>query len=342
MKAAVFYGPHQPLKVEEVARPTPRPGEVLVRIVSCGVCHTDLHYIDHGVPTFKSPPLILGHEASGIVHEVGEGVTHLKPGDQVLIPPVFPCGKCEMCRIGRENVCQNLVMVGNNVDGAYAEYLVAPAKDCIPLPYGIPLEEGAVISDAISTPFYALLGRAKIQPGDRVVVFGCGGLGLNAIQIARAFGGFVVAVDIREKKLELSLQFGANEVVDGKDPDLTKKIRKLTDGGAHIALEAIGNPEVMNTAFACVRPGGTLVIMGYSDKDLFVNAGRLMYREIQILGSLGCPPVLYPRIIQLIVQGKIRLKEIVTHRFPLDQINEALELLRKGEETLIRSIVLPH
>ncbi|MFN4181632.1 MAG: alcohol dehydrogenase catalytic domain-containing protein [bacterium] len=341
MRAAVFYGPNQPLKIEEVARPSPGAGEVLVRIASCGVCHTDLHYIDHGVPTFKNPPLILGHEASGIVEEVGEGVTRVKPGDRVLIPPVFPCGQCEMCRIGRENVCQNLEMVGNNRDGAYAEYMVAPAKDCIFLPETVPLEEGAVISDAISTPFYALVGRAKIQPGDRVVVFGCGGLGLNAIQIASAFGGFVVAVDIREKKLELARQFGAHEVVHGKEADLPRKIRKLTDGGAHIALEAIGNPEVMNTAFACVRPGGTLVIMGYSDRDLTVNAGRLMYREMQILGTLGCPPVLYPRIIQLILQGKIRLKEIVTHRFPLDQINYALELLRKGEETLIRSIVLP-
>ncbi len=341
MKAAVFYGACQPLKIEDVPVPSVSAGQVLVKIASCGVCHTDLHYIDHGVPTFKPPPLILGHEASGMVAEVGAGVTGLKKGDRVLIPPVFPCGACEPCRVGRENVCQNLLMVGNNIDGAYAEYMAAPAKDCILLPEAIPLEEGAVISDAISTPFHALVNRAKVKPGDRIVIFGCGGLGLNAIQIAHALGAYVVAVDILEKKLQYAREFGANAVIHGKEEDLVKKVRKLTEGGADTALEAIGNPEVMATAFACVRPGGKLVIMGYSDKNLVVNAGRIMFREMEIIGTLGCPPVLYPKIIQMILQGLIRLQGVVSHKFSLDRINDALELLRSGEETLIRAVVLP-
>jgi len=340
MKAALFYGPNQPLKIEEVKKPSPREGEVLIKVSACGVCHTDLHYIDHGVPTFKEPPMILGHEASGIVEEVGENVKNLKKGDRVLVPPVFTCGSCEMCRTGRENVCYNMIMLGNHIDGAYAEYVVAPAKDVIPLPEEIPLEEGCVISDAVSTPYHALLNRAKVKPGDKVVIFGCGGLGLNAIQIAKTIGAFVIGVDIKGKKLDYAKAFGADEVLKSEE-NVAKKIRKITDGGAHVAIEAIGNPSVMQMAFSSVRTGGKLLIMGYSEKDLTVNAGRIMFREIEVIGTLGCPPYVYPRLIEMVRSGKIKLKEVVTHKFPLERIMDAFSLLREGDESLIRAIVIP-
>ena len=340
MKAARFYGPNQPLKVEEVDIPSPKQGEVLVKVTACGVCHTDLHYIDHGVPTFKEPPVILGHEISGIVEEIGEGVNKFKKGDRVLVPPVFTCGKCERCRTGRENICDSMIMLGNNVDGGYAEYVIAPEKDVIPLPEEIPLEEGAVISDAISTPFHALLNRAKVKPGDRVVIFGCGGLGLNAIQIAKALGAFVIAVDIKDKKLEFARNFGADVVLKSNEK-IYKEIRKITGGGADIALEAIGNPQVMQLAFSSVKTGGKLIIMGYSEKDVNFNAGRIMFREMEIIGTLGCPPYVYPKLIELIRQGKLKLKEVVTHKFPLEKINDAFDLLRSHDENLIRAIVIP-
>ncbi|HEX6384629.1 MAG TPA: alcohol dehydrogenase catalytic domain-containing protein, partial [Anaerolineae bacterium] len=146
MKAAVFYAANEPLRVEEVPTPLPGPGEVLVKVAACGLCHTDLHYIDHGVPTFKKPPLILGHEVSGTVAGLGENVTHWKEGDRVLLPAVYGCGQCHYCRTGRENICAHMVMFGNNVDGGYAEYIVAPAKDVIALPEEIPLIEGAIIA----------------------------------------------------------------------------------------------------------------------------------------------------------------------------------------------------
>src|SRR3989304_5198317 len=134
MKAMVFEKPNQPLTLQEWATPKPGPGEIVVKVSACGVCHTDLHYIDHGVPTFKKPPLILGHEASGTVSQIGEGVTALKVGDKVLVPAVLSCGTCRHCRTGRENICDSGVMFGNNVDGAYAEYMKAPAKDLFILP----------------------------------------------------------------------------------------------------------------------------------------------------------------------------------------------------------------
>lgn len=163
MKAAVFYGPNQPLKIEAVPVPTPAPAEALVKVAACGVCHTDLHYIDHGVPTFKKPPMILGHEVSGVIAALGEGVTRWKEGDRVLLPAVYGCGQCAMCRTGRENVCEKMVMFGNNVDGGYAEYILAPAKDLLALPDEIPLEEGAIIADAVTTPYHAVVNRGQVN-----------------------------------------------------------------------------------------------------------------------------------------------------------------------------------
>ncbi|MFA0751378.1 MAG: hypothetical protein SLRJCFUN_001781, partial [Candidatus Fervidibacter sp.] len=174
MKAAVFYGPYQPLRVEDVPTPTPGPGEVLVRVAACGVCHTDLHYIDHGTPTFKKPPLILGHEVSGTVAQVGPDVETFRPGDRVLLPTVLPCRACRMCHMGRENICENMRMFGNHIDGGFAEYVVAPAQDLFPLPESIPLEEGAIIADALTTPFHAVVYRGQVRPRDRVAVIGCG------------------------------------------------------------------------------------------------------------------------------------------------------------------------
>ncbi|OGD12043.1 MAG: hypothetical protein A2Y86_00950 [Candidatus Aminicenantes bacterium RBG_13_62_12] len=338
MKAAFFYGPQQPLRIEDVNVPSPGRGEVLVKVRACGVCHTDLHYIDHGIPTFKEPPVILGHEVSGTIESLGEGVRGLGQGDRVLVPPVFTCGACEMCRTGRENICANMIMLGNHVHGAYAEYVVAPAKDVIPLPPEIDIEKGSVISDAVSTPFHALLNRGRVRPGDKVAVFGCGGLGLNAVQVAKALGAFVIGVDRIPKKLEFAKNFGADEVLTPSE-DIAKKIRKLSGGGVHVAVDAVGNPSVMQTAFSVLRTGGRLLVMGYSDQNVTFNAGRIMFRELEVMGTLGCPPYLYPRLLDLIRMGKIKVDELVTHVFPLARINDAFALLRAGEESLIRAIV---
>lgn len=338
MKAAVFYGPNQPLKIEEVPTPEPGPGQLLIKTAACGVCHTDLHYIDHGVPTFKKPPLILGHEPSGTVAALGANVSSFKEGDKVLLPAVLTCGQCAFCRTGRENICLSMVMFGNNIDGAYAEYVLAPAKDTFHLPNEIPLQEGSIIADAISTPFHAIKNRAEVKPGDSVVVLGCGGVGINLVQVAAAVGGFVIAVDISSEKLNWARKLGADVTINPKeDEQWTKTVRKLTGGGADIAIEAIGNPSTIETAFASLRAGGRLVVLGYTHKDISLNAGKIMYREMEIVGSLGCRPVDYPKLIELCRMGKIKVKDLVTSRFTLDQINDAFDVLRKGEG--LRSII---
>jgi len=337
MKAAVFYGAHQPLKIEDVPRPEISPEEALIKVAACGVCHTDLHYLE-GVPTFKKPPLILGHEASGIVTKAGEKVSNVKENDRVLIPPVLTCGSCYNCRIGRENLCRNIIMIGNSIDGAYAEYTKIPAKDLIKLPAEIPLEEASIISDAMSTPFHALKNRANVRPGDSVVIYGVGGVGLNAVQIAAALGAFVIAVDKVEEKLQFARELGASETINVDVENPVKVVRRITGGGADVAVEAIGIPEVMRMAYDSVRWGGRAVIVGYSDKDLCISAARLMFREIEVYGSLGCRIVDFPPLVDMVRRGKLKL--LVSDKMPLDQINETLEMLKKGKIRM-RAIVIP-
>ncbi|MFC2157218.1 alcohol dehydrogenase catalytic domain-containing protein [Acidobacteriota bacterium] len=341
MKAAIFHGSKQPLKIEDIDVPKIESNEILVKLAACGVCNTDLHYIDHGVPTFKAPPMILGHEPSGIVEEIGAEVTNFKVGDRVLIPPVFSCGWCDNCRLGRENICFNMVMLGNNIDGAFAEYTKVPAKDCQHLPEDLPLEESSIIADAISTPFHAVKNRANVRPGDTVVVWGCGGVGINVVQVAAASGATVLAVDIVDKKLEIAKTLGAQHTINAsgkEDKELLKEIRKLTGGGADISIEAIGNPKTIELGPASVKAGGCHCQVGYTHHTVPVNAGRLMFREIEIKGSLGCRPVDYPKIIEMVRTKKIQLEPVVTHRFPLDEIDRAFDLMRKGES--LRSIIV--
>jgi 6-hydroxycyclohex-1-ene-1-carbonyl-CoA dehydrogenase len=340
VKAAVFHAAHQPLRLEEVPRPTPGAGDVLIAVAGCGVCHTDLHYLDHGTPTFKPPPIILGHEVAGTVAGVGAGVTALSEGDRVLVPAVLSCGYCTLCRSGRENICENSRMLGNHIDGGFAEFLVVPAKDVFRLPDDVPLVEGAIIADAVTTPFHAVVRRGKVVPGDWVVIVGCGGVGLSLVQIAVAVGARVIAVDINDRKLDAATRFGAIATFNSAGArKLDKEVRLLSGGGVDVAFEAVGNAATQETALNCLRTGGKLVLVGYSPETLPLNAGRVMFREIDVLGSLGCRPVDYPRAIELVRQGRVRLQELVTHQFPLARIGEAFDQLRSGDA--IRVVVTP-
>lgn len=323
MKAAVFYGPHD-VRLQDVPKPEAGPGEIVVQVAACGVCHTDLHYIDHGTPTFKKPPLILGHETSGTVEEIGPGVTQWKKGDRVLLPAVLTCGTCELCRVGRENICLNMQMFGNHIDGGFAEFVKSPAKDAIAIPAKLPLVEVSVVADAVSTPYHAVVNRAQVKPGEKVVVIGCGGVGINVVQFAIAAGAIVTAVDLDPKKMELAKSFGAQE---GKPK------------GMDVAFECIGNPATIKIALDSVKRGGRTVIVGYSDKPAELNAAKTMFFEQEIRGSLGCRPVDYPKILEMAAAGRIQIEPLVTGRFPLAKIHDAFEALRKGAG--LRNIVIP-
>lgn len=228
----------------------------------------------------------------------------------------------------------------DNVNGGYAEYVKAPANNIFNLPDEIPLIEGAIIADAITTPFHAVKNRAKVKPGDTLLVYGCGGVGLNLVQVANAAGASVIAVDISETKLAKARELGAVATFNANDyPDVAKAIHKHTGGGVDIACECIGNPKTLETAFSCVRNGGRLVIVGYTQHAMTLNASRVMYREMEVVGSLGCPLADYPKVIEMVRNGKIQVKSMVSKRFSLDQINEGLDFLRSGEG--FRSVIVP-
>ncbi len=340
MKAAIFHGSGKPLTVEQVPDPVPAPHELLIRVAGCGVCHTDLHYLDHGTPTFKDPPMILGHEVSGTVEDTGSEVSGFDRGDHVLAAAVLSCGSCEACRIGRENICQRSLMLGNHTDGGYAEFVTVSAKDVFHLPEEIPLVEGSVIADAVTTPYHAVINRGRVAPGDWVVVVGCGGVGLNVVQMAAAVGARVVAIDVAPEKIEWARRLGATEAFDPGAVDRPdKEIRKFTGGGAHVAFEVVGKAATQELALTGLRTGGRLVLVGYSPEKMALNAGRVMFRELEIVGSLGCRPVDYPRVIELVRQGRVRVEELVTHQYSLDDIDQALDAARAG--TGVRGVVTP-
>jgi alcohol dehydrogenase, propanol-preferring len=340
MRAAVFHGGGRPLVIEEVPRPIPGPGEALVRVAACGFCHTDLHYLDHGVPTAHPPPLVLGHEVSGTVEELGPSAGGLPIGARVLVPAVLPCGRCALCRTGRENICPEMRMPGNHLDGGFAQFILVPAKDLIPLPSDISLEEGSVIADALTTPYHAVVNRAKVRAGEWVVVVGCGGVGINAVQMAAASGAQVVAVDLRPEKLEMAQRLGARETLcppDEKDP--AKALRRITGGGADVAFEVVGSAATLSLALASLRRGGRLCLVGFSDRPAELAVGKIMFFEQELIGSLGCRPADYGRVIELVRGGKVQLHPIVSGRVALERVNDAAESLRRGEG--FRTVVVP-
>jgi propanol-preferring alcohol dehydrogenase len=224
------------------------------------------------------------------------------------------------------------------VDGACAEYVKVPARSLVKIPEGLPLKESCIISDAVMSPFHAVKRRAKVRLGDWVAVFGCGGVGLNCVQWAALAGGLVIAVDVMEHKLQLAKELGAVEVINPKNTEkVTKEIKRITGAGADIAIECIGSADVIPLAFESVRTGGTLCVVGFSFKAPPLNAARLMYKEIEVNGSVAVTLPDYYRAIELIQRGRFHVERLITARYPLDRINEAFDEMRKGEA--IRIIV---
>ncbi|HMA08559.1 MAG TPA: zinc-dependent alcohol dehydrogenase, partial [Ramlibacter sp.] len=286
MKAAVLHEFGPTLSVEEVARPVPGPDDVLIQVEACGVCHSDLHVVEGDQPALKGvtkPLLIPGHEVVGRVVERGANVKHLAQGDRVGVAWLHAtCGQCGPCREGRENMCRKGLITGVMVDGGYAEYMVARASHALRVPEGLTAEAAAPLFCAGLT-VYRALKSAEVGPGNRVGIFGVGGLGHLAVQIAKAWGAEVIALDVDPAKLELARSLGAAQTFNAANADDIKALRK--QGGVNVAVVTSAAKAAYDTAFKCLAPGGTLSVVGLPAEPLTFPALALVGIEARIVGS---------------------------------------------------------
>jgi len=358
IRAAVLHRPGQPLTVEEVELDPPKADEVLVRVAAAGVCHSDVRYADGELGT-DYWPVILGHEGAGVVEEVGEGVTHVAPGDHVAFCFVPACRACRYCRAGKPNLCEVVAehgATGMLMDGTsrlrlddgttvkhglrtacFAERTVVAAGGAVPLPRELPLWQAALLGCGVVTGMGAVRNAAGVRPGDSVAVIGCGGVGLQVVAAARLAGAEpIVAVDRVAEKLELAVAQGATHVVDAsRDDDPVGTIHRLTGDGADFAFEVIGRAETMRQAWAAIRPGGTAVVVGLAPEGVDASVPAIEFLSDKTLrgtyyGS-GDPAAELPGLAALALSGELDVAGVVTHLDTLDGIEAAFERLRHGE-----------
>lgn len=364
-KAAIAWGPGQPLSIEEVDVMLPKAGEVLVRIVATGVCHTDAFTLSGDDPEGVFPA-ILGHEGGGIVEQVGEGVTSVAVGDHVIPLYTPECGECKFCRSGKTNLCQKIRATqgrGLMPDGTtrfyqdgqpiyhymgcstFSEYTVLPEISLAKVSPDAPLEEVCLLGCGVTTGMGAVLKTAKVQPGDTVAVFGLGGIGLSAIIGARMAGaGRIIGLDINETKFELARKLGATDCVNPTlfDKPIQDVIVEMTDGGVDFSFECIGNVNVMRSALECCHKGwGESVIIGVAGagqeiatRPFQLVTGRV-WRGSAFGGVKGRSEL--PGIVEQYLAGEFRLDDFITHTMALEEINRAFDLMHKGES--IRSVI---
>lgn len=336
MRAAVLESFGQPLAITDVPLPEPGEGDVLIKVERCGVCHSDLHIVDGDTPRFKAgtkPRLIPGHEVVGFVEKLGAGVTELKVGDRVGVAWRYSaCGQCEWCRTGHENVCPQGGVTGLTHDGGYAQYIRARADWALRVPDNLSSAEAAPLFCAGVTSYRALK-NAGVGPGQRVAVFGVGGLGHLGVQIAKAMGAEIIGMDVTEEKLKLALELGATHAFNSATDEGLKALRKL--GGAHVALVTSAAPAAYTAALQTLRPTGTISVVGLPAQPLQISALAIVSSEARIVGSAVGTRQDVRDVLEMAAKGLVRCH--VEER-PMDEVNGVLDAMREG--TLKARVVL--
>lgn len=322
MYAWRYVGAHRPPERHELEIPRPGPGEVLVRVRAAGVCHSDLHVLE-GIAPFPTP-MTLGHEGAGVVEELGEGVTGLERGGLVALYGPNACGECRFCRAGDENLCTAGRALGLGVDGAYAEYVRCPARSAIPVPNGVSPAAAAVATDAVLTPYHALKSVAGLRAGEIAVIIGLGGLGMNAVSVARLLGAYVIAADIVPEKLERAREQGADETLDTRD---TAAVEALTARLPDLVADFVGIEPTVAMAQQIVRPGGRVALVGLGAVSGPLLTFRYGAQQIAVLGSFWGTSQELREVLALIAQG--RLSPPVTTE-PLEHLPAVLDRLKRG------------
>ncbi|MFN3492292.1 MAG: alcohol dehydrogenase catalytic domain-containing protein [Anaerolineales bacterium] len=342
MKAVRFVGVNQALEMQDI--PTPEIGErdILVKVKAAGICHSDAHY-RAGISPVKPVPLTLGHEVAGVVEKIGKQATNVKVGDRVCLHYNITCGDCYHCSTGNDQFCEKVLMLGHYANGGYAEYIAVPARNAICLPDEIPFEQGATLMCASATALHALK-KSRIKAGEKVAIFGAGGLGQSAIQLAKAFGAIeVYAVDINQDKLNLAKEYGAVPV-NAKQVNPVDEIKKLTNNkGVDVAIEMIGLSQTMKQAIQIAGVMGRVVIVGLSSQPIEVNTyTEILGNEVELIGSNDHHLAELPLLIDLARRKILDTSKIVTKTIPLDaeEINQALDDLENFSGD-VRTVIAP-
>jgi len=339
VKAAVWYG-DKDIRIEDTPKPTVKSHGALVRVRSVGICGSELHAYE-GISERRRPPLIMGHEFSGEISEVGGNVKYLSEGDRVAVDPAIRCGACEQCLRGRGNVCRNLRLTGLHTGGAFAEYVSVPARNCHKLSDSVSFEEGSV-AEPVSVAVHAV-DRTPIKLGDTVAVVGAGIIGLMVVQAAKLAGAARVFVtDILDYRLDFARSLGADMTVNSAAEDPVQKIRKATHGlGVDVALEAVGLEVTVRQAMEMAAIGGKLTIVGNLARMMTLDIQEAVLKEFDIKGSYCYTPEDFRRVVNLIEDRRIDVKSLITNVFPLVEAEKGFELLHEKIDRVLKVLLKP-
>ncbi len=330
MKAARFHEIGKPLRIEDIEKPKVGDDEVLIKVKAAGMCYSDVHVLDGVISA--DPPVTLGHEIAGEVVEIGSKVNDFKSTDRVLVHFLSPCGKCKYCLQGYGMRCKHLFereSYGFSNDGGYAEYCKVKADRLVKLPNNIAIEFASTLGCAGITAYHAVKSIARIKIGESVVIYGAGGVGLYALQLAKAMGAYTIALARSEEKLRYAESLGADYVINAKSSNLKKEVKKATDGlGADVVLDFVITDESIGNAMGMLANGGRIVLVGVSNKPISINPQTTVLKEFSLMGSLVGTKDELEELIHLASKGRIR--SIANRRFKLEEVNDALNMLRNG------------
>lgn len=358
MKAAICYEFGKPLVIEEVDIDPPQAGEAKVKLAACAICHSDIHYME-GV-WGGLLPAIYGHEAAGVVTEVGPGVTLVEPGDNVVVTLIRSCGRCYFCAQGQPYMCEADFALTNQHrlytrngqaihqgirTGAFAEYVIVDQSQVVQIPAEMPLDSASLLACGVITGLGAVVNTAQVRSGSNVVVIGAGGVGLNSIQGARLSGAQpIIAIDLVDSKLAAAKSFGATHTIDPAKENLPESVRALTQGrGADYVFVTVGSVKAMEEGLTLLRRAGTLIIVGMpaSGAKLHIEAADFASNGQRILGSKMGSTRLHvdvPKLVELYRSGRLKLDELITARYPLEEINQAIAAVNRGEA--LRNVII--
>jgi 2-desacetyl-2-hydroxyethyl bacteriochlorophyllide A dehydrogenase len=342
MRAARFYGVGEPLRIDRISVPKLGPEDVLVEMHACGICGSDIHIVYEGVTPTTYTPITLGHEPSGEVFGIGSEVKGWKIGDRVTVNPFLTCGRCINCLSGNPQICLSRRVVGIHSEGGLAEFLKVPAKNLISLPENVPFDQGGIIVDAVATPFHAITNRGNLKAGESVAIFGCGGLGIHGVQIAKISGAsLIIGVDAIDLALDRAKKAGADEVIHPRKENPVEKIKELTGGmGVDLAVEFAGLKETIEKAVKSTRVGGRTVVVGLGPDEVNLPPPTQIVRsELSFLGSYGSTTFEIQKVVDLVSSGKLDLSDSITEKFPLEQVNQGLNHLHEKIGNPIRIVV---